>query len=601
MQLRQSPLLPSLSVRNKLLLFAALLVLVPGILLAFIAERSGRDSLQRVIGRELAREAGHTGDRFSAVLRTERETLASFARQDLMREVRVSDIDKRISMALGTLRDGSESRIAYMVVAPSGRVVAASGPEFIGPAPAWADEFLSSHYAEERMLGPMNPREIEETLLVMTTPVPDPDDGRRVLGTLVGLFDWELLTAVTESVRQDLASQGIAADVLVSRGDGSVIGGARSSHPDDSARLADLSGVAQGVAVERPDYTVHGQAGLIIGRASLEPDLPDWRVLVVEPRSNALAPARSLSKRLALTMGLAVAAALAFATLAARRVVRPLVELTQAIRGLSRGDASNLRVPVRTEDEVGTLAVAFNEMASDLDRAQRDLVEAEKFAFVGELAAGVAHEIRTSLGVLGSSAQILERSLPRDAATEAGELAQMIRAEVGRLGGVVNDLLTLERARPLELEPAAISEPVFRAVEFVAPKVQEKGIQLVRTGVPDEPEVSCETELMYQVAVNLLVNAIQVLGEGGRIQVRILAEESGWGGFSVRDDGPGIPAEIRDRIFQPFVTARDGGVGLGLTFVRRVVHEHRGRIFVESEPGSGTCIRIELPVARGKS
>ena len=116
------------SIRTRLLLFATALVVVPGVLLVLIAERSGRDSLQRVIGRELAREAGHTADRLAAVLRTERETLANFASQDLMREVRVADIDKRVSMALTTLRNGNPARLDYLVLTPSHQVVASSDP-----------------------------------------------------------------------------------------------------------------------------------------------------------------------------------------------------------------------------------------------------------------------------------------------------------------------------------------------------------------------------------------------------------------------------------------------------------------------------------------
>src|SRR5262249_6290410 len=183
-----------------------------------------------------------------------------------------------------------------------------------------------------------------------------------------------------------------------------------------------------------------------------------------------------------LTMGFALIAALGLATLAARRVVDPLSELTRAIRGLSRGGAGP--VPVRSDDEVGTMAIAFNEMASELDRAQRELVEAEKFAFVGQLAAGVAHEIRTSLGVLGSSAQILGRSLPEQGRGEAGELAGMIHDEVARLGGVVNDLLTLHRARPLELEPTLVSKPMLRAADFVGPRARENGIRVVVRSIP---------------------------------------------------------------------------------------------------------------------
>ncbi len=586
--------LPALSLRNKLLLFAALLVLVPGLLLTAIAERSGRDSLERVIGRQLAREAGHTAERLSAVLRTEREALANFADQDLMREIRVADIDKRVSMGLATLRNGSPVRIDYLVVDAERRVVASSDPARLGPLSAGLHEEWMAPAGEDRVLGPVRPAAGGPAHVVMTASVPDPDAPHRSLGTLVGLFDWEALTAVTENVQRDLASREIAADVLVSGSEGEIIGGARAPGAGDPAHA---SSAALGTPLREPDYVVDLEAGLIIGRASLAPDLPPWKLLVVEPREHALAPARQLSRRLALLMGLAVAAALALATLSARRVVRPLTELTHAIRSMSRGEASPRQVPVRTEDEVGTLALAFNDMASELDDTQRELVEAEKFAFVGELAAGIAHEIRTSLGVLGSSAQMLERALGTDD-VEAGEMAQMIHAEVGRLGGVVDDLLTLDRKRPLAPEPVPVSQPVFRALEFVAPQAQERGIRLEREQAGREPDVLCEPELVQQVAVNLLVNAMQALGTGGQVRVRILDAEGGLGGFEVRDDGPGIPEELRERIFQPFVTARQGGVGLGLTFVKRVVHEHRGSITVDSEPGAGTRIEVRLPTAR---
>jgi signal transduction histidine kinase len=578
---------------------------VPGALLALIAERSTRESLQDVIGRQLAREAGHTADRLSAVLRTERETLENFAKQDLMREIRVDDIDKRVSMALMTLHEGNPVRLHYLVVDPGRRVVAAGDPARIGTVPPWTNARWSVPYGAEPLLGPLPTdaaRSSSETApnLLMTTPIYDPDDRRRFLGTLVGLFDWEQVTRVTENVRRDLAAQGIEAEVLVTRADGALIGGSRlPALGDDAPRQADLAEVAADIEGTSPDYTVDADAGLIIGRASLAPDLPDWKLLVVEAREDALAPARRSSRRLALAMGIALIAAFALATLAARRVVRPLTELTRAIRGLSQGDASARTVPVRSEDEVGALASAFNKMASELDQAHRELVEAEKFAFVGELAAGVAHEIRTALNVLGSSAQILERSLHEDSGPQTAELAQMIREEVGRLAGIVNDLLTLSRARPLALEARSLSEPLSRARDFVAAQAQEKQMKIVHTAPPEEPILLFDSELIYQVAVNLAVNAIQVLGHGGCIELRVLEARDGYGGFEVRDDGPGVPDELRERIFEPFVTAREGGVGLGLTFVKRVVHDHRGSVSLESGPNSGACFRIQLPLPEG--
>jgi signal transduction histidine kinase len=241
-------------------------------------------------------------------------------------------------------------------------------------------------------------------------------------------------------------------------------------------------------------------------------------------------------------------------------------------------------------------------MSGDLERTQHDLVEAEKFAFVGELAAGVAHEIRTSLGVLGSSAQLLDRALPADANAELRELAQMVREEVARLGGVVDDLLTLKLEHAARLEAGSLSPLLARAVEFAAHAARAKHVRVQLAAPPAvEPPVLREPELIHRVAVNLLVNAVQALGEGGTVEVALLPPRDGFAGFEVRDDGPGIPAEFRERVFQPFVTGRPGGVGLGLTFVKRVVHEHRGRIAIHSAPGGGTCVRVELPLASSAS
>jgi len=566
--------LPALSLRYKLLLFAAALVLVPGLVIGLLAERSGSESLQQVIGGQLAREAHHTAERVSSVLRAEGELLRSVARQDVMREIRVADIDKRIALSLVTLRDSSPGRLDYLVVDRSGSVIAATSPEHLGSTPGWA-----------RPVGPLPRAEPEGIALEASVPDPDNPDAR--LGRIVALLGWSLLGEITDGVRSDLAAQGIEAELRIVDQSGSEVGPGHAS-----ASHADL---LPGVG-PAGDYVVDAKRGRIVGRAPVASDLPGWTLLIAEPLSIALAPARQLRNRIALVVGLALATALAIAALAGRRVTRPLSELLAAIRGLPRGDLSVLRVPVRTEDEVGALADAFNRMASELDRTQRNLVEAEKFAFVGELASGVAHEVRTSLGVLRSSAQILQRSLPPEDEGDAAELAQMIRAEVDRLAGVIDELLTLDRPRALHLEPTLVSEVVERAAEFVEARAREKKIDVRRRRPGNEARVLCDEETIYQVAVNLMVNAVDALGRGGTIEVEVLEPRDGYAGFAVRDDGAGVPEALRDRIFQPFVTARDGGVGLGLTFVKRVVHEHQGHIYLEPGIGDGACFRVELPV-----
>jgi signal transduction histidine kinase len=579
---------PRFSLRNKLFAFAFALVVIPGALLGALATRTASAALESQAGRALAREAVHTAEQLAARLRSERQTLASFARQDLMRDLRVGDVDKRVSQALTTLRAGEGHARSFYALDAAGRVVASSDPRSLGDPPAWLRALAVDAAHGERTLGPVDAQ--GATLLVMTAPLPDPDDAVRVLGTLVAALSWDALTAATRAVQRDLAQQGVAAHVLVCDARGEVLGGVLA--PGRAAPARDELAAAARVGAA-PDWIA--QTETIAGRAALARDLPDWRIVVMQARGDALAPVTSLQRRMAATLGVALLAALALAWAASRRVAQPLAELTGAIRGLARGGARS--VPVRGDDELGVLADSFNRMSAELTRAQSELVEAEKFSFVGELAAGVAHEIRTSLGVLKSSMQLLDRSLPADASAESHELAQMIREEVGRLGGVVDDLLTLRPERALRLEPGPLAPILARAVEFARAPASAKGVRLAFEAPAREALVVRAPELLHQAARNLLVNAVQALSEGGRVEVSILSARDGYGGFEVRDDGPGIPEAIRKRIFRPFVTGRAGGVGLGLTFVKRVVHEHRGRITLDSAPGTGTCIRIELPLA----
>lgn len=587
--------LPSVSLRIKLTLFAAALIVVPGLIFALIVQRSEQASLQDLIGRHLAREAEQTADRLGAVLQSEREALRNFARQDLMREIRVDDIDKRVSAALAILRNGDPARIDYLVVNRAKRVIASSNPDFIGTLPVWGGAAASIWEGSEQTLGPVALNSSVGDSLLVAAPIPDPDDSVGTIGTLVGVYDWGRITRVTETVQQELVAQGTRTRVLVTAPDGSILGGTGLS-PAEQAEfppgwLAPLDSRAR----TESGFAVLPRAGFLIGYAGFGVGTASWQLVIVERLADALAPAHQLTARLGSILALTLIVALVLAAVAGRRVVNPLAELTAAIGSVSQGDLSSLRVAVRSEDEVGSLARAFNEMAAELDRAHRDLVEAAKYALVGELAAGVAHEVRTSLGVVRSSTQILERNLPADADPHAIELAQLIREEVDRLGSIVKDLLELGRPRAPHLEPIQISVPLRRAIGMVESKAAEKRVRLELEAADPLPDVRCDPELLYQVALNLLVNAIQAVAEGGRVDISTRRADDGYVRFEVRDDGPGIPEGFREKLFRPFATGREGGIGLGLTFVQRVVYEHQGRIQVESDPGCGACFRIDLP------
>ena len=588
---------PATSIQLKLLLFSAVLIIVPGVIFALIVHRSEQDSLQDLIGRHLAREAGQTAERLSGVLHNEREVLRSFARQDLMREVRIDDLDKRISLALATLRDGDAKRVDYLVVNRDRSVVASSNPNWIGPVPDWGKAVEPIWEQRNAALGPVALGVRSGEVLLLSAPVPDPDDPGNTLGSLIGVYDWDRLTQVTEVVRRELAEADTHTRVIVTDESGAIVGGTPLS-PDEESEFPPGWLAPAAEPGRSSGYTVLPASGFLVGHHDFGLDEARWRLIVVERLADALAPTRQLTRRLGTILALTLILALALAAVGGGRVVKPLTELTRAIGSVSQGNLSSLRVAVRSEDEVGSLARAFNEMAEELEQAQSDLVEAVQYALVGEIAAGVAHEVRTSLGVMRSSTQILERSLPRDADPQAVELAQLIREEIDRLGGVVDDLLELGRPRAPHLEAIDLSLPVRRAVDIVEPRAAEKRVRLGFDDSETRSRVRCDPDLLYQVALNLLVNAIQAVSRNGRVAVKTVHTNDGYVGFEVRDDGPGIPEAIREKLFRPFVTGREGGIGLGLTFVQRVIYEHQGRILVESEPGRGACFRVELPADR---
>ena len=169
--------------------------------------------------------------------------------------------------------------------------------------------------------------------------------------------------------------------------------------------------------------------------------------------------------------------------------------------------------------------------------------------------------------------------------------------ELDHLAAVVNQLVNLGRPRELAIEPTRLAGVVGRAAEFVDPQARAKGVTIRRASNGTDPLALCDEEQIYQVALNLLVNAVQLSPSGSEVVLALLAPEERCVGFEVRDQGPGIAEELREKIFQPFFTRREGGVGLGLTLVQRVVREHGGRLSVESEVGKGSVFRVELPAA----
>ncbi len=249
------------------------------------------------------------------------------------------------------------------------------------------------------------------------------------------------------------------------------------------------------------------------------------------------------------------------------------------------------------------LAEQLAETNRRLEHAQAQARRSERLAALGQLSAGLAHEIRNPLGIIKGSAEMLNERL-KQSEPLSGELAGYIYTEVNRLSALVTRFLDFARPLHLELKPQALPEVVDRALKAVAANWSGPAVQVERDYAENLPLVPLEENFCEQVFVNLAQNAYEAMSEqgGGTLRVSIApAVRAGQQGVEVRvtDSGPGIPADLREQIFNPFVTTKKTGVGLGLSLVSKIVDEHHGSIeLLGPAPGDGASSTAPSGVSR---
>jgi two-component system, NtrC family, sensor kinase len=309
-------------------------------------------------------------------------------------------------------------------------------------------------------------------------------------------------------------------------------------------------------------------------------------------------------KRLLLFGIVAIAAvSLMIYLLVNRIVLQPVHEIVAATRKVAAGDL-HYKIATAKRDEIGMLANSFNEMTQKLSEAQRQIYQSQKLAAVGQLAAGVAHEINNPLtGVLSYSSFLLKRAEDKPEFKE--DLAVIVR-ETKRCRGIVKGLLDFSRQSPPEKHPSDINEIAERALQIVQTQMDAQRIELKTSLRADLPKVFADANQIQQVLVNLLLNANDALGElSGTVElITDFASAGGTGGdppksieIRVRDTGCGISAANLQKIFDPFFSTKGAkGTGLGLAVAWGIIEKHGGRIEVESEVGQGSTFRIRLPI-----
>jgi signal transduction histidine kinase len=304
-------------------------------------------------------------------------------------------------------------------------------------------------------------------------------------------------------------------------------------------------------------------------------------------------------------VGLLLGGAVIFA---AHRMLSPLPRLMERVGAVARGDLSAKLEP-RTDDELGRLAAEFERMVEALAardqrlreaaaeelRTKARLIQTERLAAIGRMAAHVTHEVRNPLSSIGLNVEMLEEELA-SAGPEPRALLRAIQREIDRLTATTEEYLRLARLPQPRLETEDVGTIVRSVATFVEREMKETGVALETRIAADLPPVALDEQQFRQALLNLLRNAREASPPGGRIHLEADPGETGVV-VRVRDEGPGIPELARERMFDLFYTTKEHGSGLGLPLTQQIVVAHGGHIRCESAEGRGTTFELVLPAA----
>lgn len=320
---------------------------------------------------------------------------------------------------------------------------------------------------------------------------------------------------------------------------------------------------------------------------------PGATVAVVVETAEAAAATRAVARTVLAGAFASLAVMILVSQVVARRVTSPMDRLVAFTQDISTGAGHG-----RAEeggDDVGRLGRAFNAMLDRLELSQRKLVQSEKMALAGLMAARVAHDIRNPMASIKINTQMLAARVRDDGKNAA--LVSAVLTDVDQVESVIRDLIELARPGRLSRVSADLNEVVREVLRHLHTRLAHRKIAVHEMLMGDLPTVSIDVERFKQVLGNLIVNAADAMPSGGAMAVATaVGPEPGTLVIDVVDEGAGIDPAVRDRVFDPFVSTKPGGVGLGLVNVKAVVEQHGGRVELTPRSPRGTRARITLPV-----
>lgn len=542
-----------------MLLLAFLLAgLLPAMLVSYLSFYQAREALKREITHDMQTLSGAVANDIERVIFERVQNVHSWSQLAVMQDIQIGDIDKRVSTFLQEVQTsyGGMYQSIY-VVDSNGKVVAASNAQQIGKEGALATHWFQVNLANKSL----NFGQIQHNSLAISQEVFDANSNQKI-GVLVAEFNWQVI----QNLLKNAVQNPTAAALL-----------------DSSNHL--LASTPNWEKIQA-GHEMHANKNL-----SNKMNLQGWQVRIEKLHSVAVAPVH----RLGYVFLALLITTLFFAGLLVKPIAQAITQPLEALREFVKtaGLQANIHAPSGGPPEVQALSNAFEKMMQDLKKSQADLTRAAKLAVVGEMSAAMSHEVRTPLGILRSSADLLLRE-PK-LTKEGKEVLGFIISETERLNKLVSTLIDAARPRQLNKINVDLNQIAGNTIALLKSQAQAKNIAIIFEQT-EAVNLLADADQMTQVMMNLLMNALQILPNGGKIELN-LRDEKEKVVMDFIDNGPGILAENQAQIFEPFFTQRSGGVGLGLAVVRQIVQAHGGEISYQDSPQKGAQFTITLPKA----
>lgn len=545
-----------LTIRKMLLIAFLLAGLLPALLVSVLSFYQARTALRTEIKHDLQTTGQAVGEHIDRVLFERVQNVRSWSQLAIMQDMQIGDIDKRLSIFLEETRNSYATQyISIDVVDLQSSIVASSNPRRISQRlsspPIW--------FSFKDTTQPMTIYRLQNDQLMISTPVIS-NITLQPIGHLIATFNWAVIPDLLNHAAQHSTELALV---------------------DENKQL-----LAQSSNWSQLRHSLHAHI-------AIQSTLPiyGWEVQLNKAHDVAVAPVHRLGVTFLILLILVLVFSLILVTPITKSFTQPLDELLRFIKQLRLPDAAPPKLSGPAE--VQALNQAFTKMAADLQSSEQQLTRAAKLAVVGEMAAAMSHEVRTPLGIMRSSADVLLREA--QLSEDGREVLGFIISETERLNKLVSALIDTARPRPPNKTPLDLQAHLQHVVAMLQKQAQAKQIQLILHAT-QAVVVDADQDQMTQVLVNLLMNAIQILPEGGHIQLQLSADAE-CAHITVADDGPGVPPAQQDHLFEAFFTQRAGGVGLGLAVVKQIIEAHDGTISYSTSPWQGAQFNLSLPLA----